>query len=337
MHTTKSMKLFFTLCLLALSSMHICLAKNNILDELLNESNSQRLSKNYPGALRANNLALAVAEENKASYFSYFGSIHAGRFLILHQMQQYDEAYTAALRTKEIYSTDPEKDGAYYSFLLNELAEMLMEQGKYKAAEKFALESIENMELKGSTQAQQLPRLYQTLSDIYINLGQLDQAVLILKKSIIFSKKWGIDAATQTSEALIALSKVYLALGQTDLAEQALQEKKELKFGTGYISVIRAQPAKKYSPATLDGKTCSPPQYTAEALQKSLHGTAKFRFLISETGEIAAKYISTSSGSLLLDTATLQAFSTCKFSPARENDIATRSWYSGQFAWVLPD
>ncbi|MFZ6778824.1 TonB family protein [Undibacterium sp. Ji83W] len=301
------------------------------------EATLQAHYKNYEGALKVNDLALKMAEANKSTYFTYLGSIYGFRFHLLKDLKKYDEAYIMALKTKEIDSTDPAKDGVNYSMLLRDIAEMLMEQGKYAAAEKFAFEAVENLESKGPKGEFLMPDLYRVLSRVYVKLGKLEQAVLVLKKAIAFSEQHGKEGTGQKSASLDELSKVYRALGWTDLAELAYKMSNEAKPPMGYISVVGPQSPKNYSPATLDGKSCTLPEYPQEALQRQLRGTVKFRFLIEESGDISAKYISISSDSLLLDSAALQAFSKCKFYPATQDGKAIRSWYSGQFIWNLPN
>jgi len=301
------------------------------------EASLQSYHKNYAGALRVNDLAIKMVEENKSTYFSYLGSVYQHRFYIFEYLKQYDEAYNMALKTKDIFSTDPAKDGSSYAMLLRDIAEMLMKQGKHAAAEKFAFEAVEHLESKGPKGELLMPDLYRVLSRVYVNLQKLEQAVLVLKKAVDFSDPNNKEGLGQKSASLAELSKVYRALGQTDLAELAGKKSNEIKPPMGYFSVVSAPRPKNYSPATLDGKSCTLPKYPEEALQKQLSGTAKFRFLIDENGGIAAKYISFSSGSVLLDTASLQAFSRCKFSPEMQDGKVTRSWYSGQFVWNLPN
>ncbi|MFZ6642335.1 TonB family protein [Undibacterium sp. TC4M20W] len=338
MNSIKSIKSFFAICLFWLASSNACLAaSSNILDELMYEANLQTYYKNYAGALRANDLALNIAEANRSTYFTYFARLYENRFHTLQNMKRYDEAYATALKTKEILSTDPAKDGANYSNLLREIAEMLMEEGKYAAAEKFAFEAVENLESKGTDDELIMPDLYRVLSRAYVKLGKLEQAVSVLKKAVAFSNQQGKTSSLQKSASLEDLSKVYRTLGRTDLAELADKENSKIEHTITMVSNVRVERPKNYSPVAFDRNSCTQPKYPEEALQQQLRGTAKFRFLIDENGGIAAKYISVSSGSVLLDTATLQAFSRCKFSPEMHDGKAMRSWFSGQFVWNLPN
>ena len=333
-HSIKSMKTFFATCLLSLTSLNTCLAASaSIMDELISESNLQSYYKNYLAAFSVNDLALKMAEADISTYFSYFGSIYLSRFSLLRQMKKYDEAYTAALKTKEIFSTDPQKDGEDYSLLLRDMAEMLMEQGKYAAAEKFALQAVENLEAKRSRDELLVPDLYRVLSRIYVKLGKPEQAVLVLKKAVDFSDPKSAMGAGQQSSSLEELAEVYRASGKKDLAELAGKKSEAIGHQIAMVSQVRVESPKNYAAASLDKNSCALPVYPQEALQKQLRGSTTYRFLIDESGAIAAKYISISSGSDLLDATTLQAYARCKFSPARQDGKALRSWYTGRFIW----
>ena len=78
-----------------------------------------------------------------------------------------------------------------------------------------------------------------------------------------------------------------------------------------------------------------PPQYPAAALRNSAQGTTKIAVLVNENGDVLKIDVLSSSGSDLLDTATISAFTSCKFKPGTRDGNPIESTTVFEYVWRI--
>ena len=84
-----------------------------------------------------------------------------------------------------------------------------------------------------------------------------------------------------------------------------------------------------------DAKSCDPPQYPREALQKGEQGTTALRILVGVDGKAIDSEIETSSHSHKLDTAAQRALMECSFKPQPADAKPAQQWVKTEFVWKL--
>lgn len=83
---------------------------------------------------------------------------------------------------------------------------------------------------------------------------------------------------------------------------------------------------------------CPPPGYPREALRYELQGKTQIEILIGEDGKPQDKRVVKSSGWAMLDDATLDFFSACRFTPVTvDGKAAGAQWQPMVYVWALSD
>lgn len=90
--------------------------------------------------------------------------------------------------------------------------------------------------------------------------------------------------------------------------------------------------------ALLRPGTCGNPQYPLSSIKRQEQGRSFIRLIVDAKGTVTSSAIIRSSGSMLLDQETLDAFATCRFFPAQNQAGApVSSIYAKSFEWRLQD
>ena len=84
-----------------------------------------------------------------------------------------------------------------------------------------------------------------------------------------------------------------------------------------------------------DAKSCEPPQYPREALQKGEQGTTALRILVGVDGKAIDSEIEQSSSSRKLDKAAQNALMACTFKASPADAKPTQQWVKTEFVWKL--
>ena len=88
------------------------------------------------------------------------------------------------------------------------------------------------------------------------------------------------------------------------------------------------------APATFDPAKCKA-EYPKAALMNEEEGTVTASFLVTADGAVADSKLEKSSGSKLLDKATIKALSACKFKPGTKDGAAAQTWAKVDYVWKL--
>ena len=84
-----------------------------------------------------------------------------------------------------------------------------------------------------------------------------------------------------------------------------------------------------------DPKSCEPPQYPRDSLNKGEEGTTTLRILVGVNGKAIDSEIESSSHSRKLDAAAQRALMECSFKPQPPDAKPQQQWVQTQFVWKL--
>ena len=85
----------------------------------------------------------------------------------------------------------------------------------------------------------------------------------------------------------------------------------------------------------LDSKSCTPPEYPRESLQKGEQGTTALRILVGADGKATDSEIETSSNSRKLDKAAQKALMECSFKPTPADAKPQQQWVKTEYVWKI--
>lgn len=89
------------------------------------------------------------------------------------------------------------------------------------------------------------------------------------------------------------------------------------------------------SPAVVDFKTCSKPEWPKKSLRAGHTGTVTLSYKISESGKVIGSKVIKSSGHPLLDQAARIGIEKCNFIPAKLRSKPVATWQQMQYVWTL--
>jgi D-alanyl-D-alanine endopeptidase (penicillin-binding protein 7) len=92
---------------------------------------------------------------------------------------------------------------------------------------------------------------------------------------------------------------------------------------------------KPHTPAVVDFKSCSKPEWSKPDLEAGHEGTVTLSFLISSTGAVVDSGIVKSSGYPGMDAAAQTGIAKCVFKPATMNGKPVSTWQKMQYVWTL--
>jgi protein TonB len=84
-----------------------------------------------------------------------------------------------------------------------------------------------------------------------------------------------------------------------------------------------------------DAKSCEPPAYPRESLNKGEQGTTTLRILVGVDGKAIDSEIEASSKSRKLDAAAQRALMECSFKPQPPDAKPQQQWVQTQFVWKI--
>ena len=84
-----------------------------------------------------------------------------------------------------------------------------------------------------------------------------------------------------------------------------------------------------------DAKSCTPPEYPRDSLQKGEQGTTALRILVGVDGKAIDSEIETSSNSRKLDKAAQRALMECSFRPLPADAKPQQQWVKTEYVWKL--
>jgi len=84
-----------------------------------------------------------------------------------------------------------------------------------------------------------------------------------------------------------------------------------------------------------DAKSCAPPEYPRESLNKGEQGTTALRILVGVDGKAIDSEIESSSHSRKLDSAAQRALMECSFKPQPADAKPPQQWVKTEFVWKL--
>ncbi len=89
------------------------------------------------------------------------------------------------------------------------------------------------------------------------------------------------------------------------------------------------------TPAKVDAKACTPPDYPAGARRLGHDGLTVLDMLIGADGLVKEAKVRTTSGHPQLDGAALSALSLCRFTPGTVDGKPVEGWNAIQYRWKL--
>jgi bla regulator protein blaR1 len=89
------------------------------------------------------------------------------------------------------------------------------------------------------------------------------------------------------------------------------------------------------TPAVVDFKSCSKPEWPMQDLLASHTGTVTLKFKIGEGGDVIGSAIAKSSGHPGLDRAAREGIAKCHFKPATVRGKPVSTWQQMQYVWTL--
>ena len=85
----------------------------------------------------------------------------------------------------------------------------------------------------------------------------------------------------------------------------------------------------------LDAKSCTPPEYPRDSLQKNEQGTTALRILVGVDGKANDSEIESSSSSRKLDKAAQKALMECSFKPTPADGKPQQQWVKTEYVWKI--
>ncbi|PXX45146.1 TonB family protein [Undibacterium pigrum] len=286
----------------------------------------------YPLAFDLNKQALLLAEKEQDTYPERVIEVLNQQANFYENLKQLKQAEAVLLRVIAIQEKVPALAGRERARTLNRLGNMHFSGNDYKSAEISLLQAIKILQSAYGEEDTGLIGNFALLGDIFLAQGRLEEAETTLKRAVTLNEKQSNDKVYWEQSILRTLEKIYRLTGRDDLAKETAAKFANIK-PSAFITNVK--PDGKFKNANLRQDSCKKPEYPREALMYELQGRVQFRFLITETGSIAAKYISQSSGWKVLDDAAFNALSLCKFDPASLNDKSVTSWLGYQYVWSL--
>lgn len=287
----------------------------------------------YTLAFDLNKQALFLAEKEQGSYPERVIEVLNQQANFYGNLKQLKQAEAVLLRVIAIQEKVPALAGRERARTLNWLGNMYLSENDYKLAETSLSQAIKILQSEYGEQDTGLIGNFVLLGDIFLAQGRLEEAETILKRAATLNEKQSNDKAYWQQSILRGLEKIYTLTKREELAKETAAKFANLR--PNMITVSNVRPDSKFKNASLKQDSCKKPEYPREALPYELQGRVQLRFLITENGSIAAKYISQSSGWKILDDAAFNAFALCKFDPASLDEKPVTSWFGYQYVWSL--
>ncbi|MFZ3000966.1 MAG: TonB family protein [Undibacterium umbellatum] len=288
--------------------------------------------KQHALAFDLNKQALLLAEKEQGSYPERVIDVLNQQANFYENLKQLKHAETVLLRVIAMQEKVPALAGRERARTHNWLGNMYLSENNYKSAEESLLHAIRILQSEYGDEDTDLIGNFVLLGDILLAQGRLEEAETTLKRAVTLNEKQSNDKVYWQQGILRSLEKIYRLTGRDELAKETAAKFANIK-PSAFISNVRPDVA--FKNAKLKQDSCKRPEYPREALPYELQGRVQLRFLITENGSIAAKYISQSSGWKILDDAAFNALAFCKFDPASLDEKPVTSWFGYQYVWNL--
>lgn len=306
-------------------------AEVNITAEQLSfQSNLASGAKQYEKARDLAEQALMLAERDPN-----FSPVKLARILIQladvnQKLSQLDLAQKYCRRAVDVVATSPSADLRFRAFSLTRLAEILSLAGDPVQAETWAAQALEVVGRAFGPEAQELIGPLGELGAAYLAQDKTAQASQVLERALRISQSAPNIVGTYYQNLFIYAARLYRKTGQQEKAAEMETRAKATATTIFAITNVRPEVTK---PVALPN-TCRP-AYPREAIRYELEGETYVQLDIDASGAPTNARILRSSGWTLLDRATLDGFSLCRFRPAMKGEQAVPAQVTESFRWRL--
>lgn len=249
---------------------------------------------------------------------------------------QLDQAQKVCSQILAFKEKKPQLTGPSYANFLRKYAELLLLQEKLDEAEKASLQAIEIFgKASSKTTAIRLDEEFAFLGKIYMRQKEWDKAENYLRLAVFLNKakqEYRVDN-TYKKNAVLDLIKVYQETKRDDLAKQLEVDMQAVLNPPSIIWQVAANP--KYKAPTLVKESCKNLPSPREAIPYAMDGSMELAFLIGDDGEVAGKYVWSTSDWKRLDDMALNAISQCKFNVATYEERPTVGWMYYRYDWKV--
>ena len=239
---------------------------------------------------------------------------------IAYRKDEIDKAYAYAQNAYAVYADDTgPKANALKIEPLDLLAEEYQVQKDTDHAIAAARQALDVLGPKPEPEWKRIVPLTR-LGSVYLDQGKLDDAKAALEEAQELAYR-SVDVGKKESTELYRLSmQLYRSTGDdARFKEMAWRSEAEVPQGL----------------AMNDPKAQCQPHYPRKARREELQGTVKVEVTVDENGKFVKADVVESSGSAILDDATLDAFKRCTFRPASKDGKPVASKFQASYQWRL--
>lgn len=299
-------------------------------EQLSFQSNLASGANQYEKARDLAEQALMLAERD-----SNFSPVKLARILIQltdvnQKLSQFDLAQKYCRRAVDVVATSPSADLRFRAFSLTRLAEILTLAGDPVQAETWAAQAFDVVGRAFGPEAQELIGPLSELGAAYLAQDKTAQASQVLERAIRISQSAPNTVGTYYQNLFIYAARLYRKTGQQEKAAE--METRAKSTATIAFAVTNVRP-EVIKPVAIPN-TCSL-AYPREAIRYELEGDTYVQLDIDTSGTPTNARILRSSGWTLLDKATLDGFSLCRFRPAMKGEQAVPAQVTELFRWRL--